>query len=459
MIRNEEIIVALKQAAPINDGWEVVARRASDIKPEPIHWLWKGWLPKGMLTLFGGVAKTGKTTIALSIAAAITSNHVAFPDGSKSESVGNVLIWTGEDTPENTLVPRLLAAGANPQNVFFVESVKDKKGGTLPFDPARDIPLLDALVDKLGGVSFLIVDPIMSAVSGDSHKANDVRRNLQPIVDFARRHNCAVVGITHFRKGSAGTATVDRYLGSQAFIAVARMSWIAGKKEGEESRVFMRDNTNIAPSGGGFEYSMKQTILSGYDVEATYAVWGNPIDGTAMEVLAGIEGSESEASELKDAESFLRDLLVDCPLPAKKVYSEAYQAGYSKRTIDRAKRHAGIEVVRRGEIGKKGGGAWYWDISQKTESLRLPSSENPCDKKDVGNLNQNQYSCGGQDDSGGETALRLPDTVVGNVNQNGCLNHERNGGRTYESESLEVDSLAMPNATVTKPKKSWRGVI
>jgi putative DNA primase/helicase len=32
------------------------------------------------------------------------------------------------------------------------------------------------------------------------HKANDVRRSLQAIVDFAEAHLCASSGITHFAK-------------------------------------------------------------------------------------------------------------------------------------------------------------------------------------------------------------------------------------------------------------------
>ena len=44
----------------------IITRRASEITPEPISWIWKYWLARGKLHIIGGVPETGKTTIALS---------------------------------------------------------------------------------------------------------------------------------------------------------------------------------------------------------------------------------------------------------------------------------------------------------------------------------------------------------------------------------------------------------
>lgn len=45
-----------------------------------------------------------------------------------------------------------------------------------------------------------MIDPIISAVSGDMNKANDVRRSLQPLVDLANQYGFAILGITHLLK-------------------------------------------------------------------------------------------------------------------------------------------------------------------------------------------------------------------------------------------------------------------
>jgi hypothetical protein len=82
---------------------------ATEIRPEPISWLWPGWLARGKLQILAGAPGCGKTTIALKFAATITKGGT-WPDNSRAP-ISNVLIWSGEDDPKDTLLPRLLAMG------------------------------------------------------------------------------------------------------------------------------------------------------------------------------------------------------------------------------------------------------------------------------------------------------------------------------------------------------------
>lgn len=63
------------------------------------------------------------------------------------------------------------------------------------------MPGLRAAVQDMGGVDLLIVDPIVGAVTGDSHKNTETRRGLQPLVDLAAECRRALLGVTHFAKG------------------------------------------------------------------------------------------------------------------------------------------------------------------------------------------------------------------------------------------------------------------
>lgn len=350
------------EASATTPGTRAIKMRCgARIKPLPITWLWEGWLPAGKLTILAGAAGTGKTTLALGLAAALTSGG-KWPDGSRCGAKGNVLIWSSEDVADDTLVPRLIASGADLNRCYFIEGITEN-GESMPFDPAQDILVLYRAVREIGGVSLLLIDPIVSAVAGDMHRANDVRRSLQAVVDFADAHQCAVIGITHFAKGGANKAPQDRVIGSQAFGALARMVLVAAKEEDGTRRVLARAKSNIAPDDGGVSYSLGLTTIEG-GIEATHAVWEGAIDGTAREILGEVEHDENgDGGEKSDAEQFLRDLLADGPVSTKQIKADTTGAGYAWRTIERAKRDLGVEASK---ASMKDG--WQWTLPKTAKN-------------------------------------------------------------------------------------------
>jgi putative DNA primase/helicase len=117
---------------------QVITRRASEINPEPIAWVWKHWLARGKLHIIAGVPETGKTTIALSYAA-INSSGATWPDGTRA-IVGSVLIWTSEDDADDTLVPRLMRMDADLDRIHFIEETIPPGAKSRPFNPSIDMP-------------------------------------------------------------------------------------------------------------------------------------------------------------------------------------------------------------------------------------------------------------------------------------------------------------------------------
>lgn len=331
----------------------VILENGTDLTPTPIQWLWKDWLALGKLHILAGAPGQGKTTIALALAASVTTGG-RLPDGARCER-GNVLIWSGEDDPADTLLPRLLASGADRSRCYFVKGTRIA-GEVEPFDPSRDMQALERIANEIGGIRLLIVDPVVSAVAGDSHKNTEVRRALQPLVDMASRIGAAIIGISHFSKGGQGGDPASRVVGSIAFTAVARVVLVAAKttdKEGNPRRILARGKSNIGPDTGGFEYEIEQAEpLPG--IPASYIVWGNGVDGTARELLAEPDDS-SEGTALDGACEFLRDMLEGGLTPASAVQSEAKAAGISAATLRRAKDRLGVRP-------KKGAGGWYWRL-------------------------------------------------------------------------------------------------
>jgi putative DNA primase/helicase len=209
-------------------------------------------------------------------------------------------------------------------------------------------------------------------VAGDSHKGAEVRRSLQPVVTLAQRLNCAVLGITHFSKGTAGRDPVERVTGSIAFAALARLVLVAAKvkteagDDTEPRRVLMRAKSNIGPDDGGFAYALERVEVQP-EVEGQRLRWLEPLHGTARELLADAEADpeNDDGTTAAGVEGFLCGLLADGPVPARAIKADADGAGYAWRTVQLASNRLGVE---RRKDGMKGG--WVWALNDAAPSRR-----------------------------------------------------------------------------------------
>lgn len=349
---------------------------AAEVKPEPVRWLWDGWLARGKFHILAGKPGTGKTTLALGLAATVTAAG-RWPDGAHCPNASNVVIWSGEDDVADTLVPRLMAAGADMKRVHFVNCVNDAKGPR-SFDPAVDVPLLAQAISNLRPALF-ILDPVISAVAGDSHKNAETRRALQPIVELAANVGCAVLGITHLAKGTAGRDPLERVTGSVAFGALARVVLLAFKREnvppGEVARLLARAKSNLGPDDGAVGYELEHAEAT-TGIWASRIVWTGTVEGTASDLMAQAEAvPDEEDDEIAHAKRFLVDLLSDGPLPSKQVEEDAKGAGFSWATIRRAAKAIGVKPRKEGGAFGGRGAAWKWHLPQVAQ---IPTS---CSRK------------------------------------------------------------------------------
>lgn len=371
-----EYILA-KARAPVTDG--VVLLNGADLTPQPVAWLWRHWLALGKLHILAGAPGQGKTTLAIAMAATVTSGG-RWPDGSRCDA-GHVLIWSGEDDPADTLLPRLIAAGADKSRVHFVSGTRTD-GELRPFDPATDMVQLAELASRIGNVRLIVVDPVVSAVTGDSHKNTEVRRALQPLVDLASTMGAALVGISHFSKGGQGQDPASRVVGSVAFTAVARVVLVAAKvknEEGQDRRILARGKSNIGPDEGGFEYAIAQVeALPG--IQASRIEWGAAVEGSARELLTDPTEDSDEGNAQDTAAEFLRHLLGEGISPVKYIETEAKEAGLAWRTVRRASDTLGV-LKRKGAEGR-----YYWSLPSLSKSPSLSTLSNVPSLDNVDNL-------------------------------------------------------------------------
>jgi putative DNA primase/helicase len=366
MTKPAEKMVGAKGNGSALEPSGVVIREAGSYAVKPINWLWPNWLARGKLHIIAGAPGTAKTTLAIECAATI-SRGGTWPDGSVAIQ-GDVLIWSGEDDIEDTLAPRLIAAGADLTRVKFIEATKDENGPR-PFDPAIDMPrLARAIFDMEATPALVIVDPVASTVVGDSHKAAEVRAGLQPLVSLAASLHFAALGNHHFAKNTQGREPMERLIGSIGFAAAARIVLVVVRPADHDAAFrLVRAKSNIGPTGGGFEYRLLQSFAVAGDerVSAQSIEWGQPLDGSPRELL-GVEEFDKQRDALGEAMEFLRDFLADGPKPVSEVYTAGDANGHARITLKRAKGIIGAKAIK---DGLKGG--WTWEMQQLPKGIML----------------------------------------------------------------------------------------
>jgi putative DNA primase/helicase len=260
--------------------------------PQPVRWLWRNHLQRGSLNLLAGKSAAGKSTVALSFAATITSDG-PWPDGQVCEAE-QALFWSGEDDVGTTLLPRFIAAGGERDNIRFIEGVRED-GKKRPFSPAADMPMLERAIAKIGGkVGLIVLDPIAVVVKGDSHKNVETRVGLQPFCDLCAAVGAAGLGVHHFTKNTSGGDPLDRVSGSLAFGALPRVILVAARDQNaadDPRRALLRAKVSNGPDWGGFDYKLERRELDRWPgVEAQRVLWGDAIERIGAGNIGALRG-------------------------------------------------------------------------------------------------------------------------------------------------------------------------
>jgi len=337
---------------------ELVVRRASDIKPEPIDWLWPGRVAIGKLTMLAGEPGLGKSQLTCWVSAAVTTGG-RWPGNEGTASIGSAIILSAEDDAADTVRPRLDAAGADVSRVYIVSAVRVDDGSRRSFNIQADLVLLEQEIKRIGDVRLVVIDPVSSYLGRvDSHKNAELRAVLEPIGEMASRMGVAVVAVTHLSKGGSGGAN-NRIIGSIAFVAAARAAFIVCRDpDDSERRLFLPTKNNLGREGDGIGFRVGvQLTPSG--ILAPSIFWdADPVKMSADDVLAA--GDRGEVTSGDEAEDFLRDLLVAGPVPTKTVKAEAGAAELSWATVRRAKDRIGVRAVK----AKEADGGWLWTLAE-----------------------------------------------------------------------------------------------
>ena len=318
-------------------------RPMSAVQSRPVEWLWPGWIALGKLTVLDGDPGIGKSTLLLDLAARLSRDGI-MPDGTAGPVAASVIL-SAEDGDEDTIRPRLAAAGGVADRLFTLAAVKGDDSEERPPELPLDLPAVEAAV-KERGARLLVIDPLMAFLSRtDAGSDQEVRRALHKLARMAERLRCAVVCLRHLSR-AGGDKAIYRGSGSIGIVAAARTGLLAAAEPDDAGRrVLAATKCNLALPPRPLRYRLEPC---GGVCRVT---WHGEADYTADDLVRRLSRSEQakraeERTRLQEAVEFLRELLADGPLPPGVCYLRAQIEGITRRTLQRALKPAGVRKLQ-----------------------------------------------------------------------------------------------------------------
>lgn len=345
--------------------------RLSDVKPEPVTWLWEGYIPLGMLTVLDGDPGLGKSTVILDLASRLSRGD-AMPDGSNGPTASGTVLLSAEDDLARVIRPRLDATGADLERVAVVRmwaSVSEQREPTLS---PKDLVEVERNVLELGAL-LVVVDPLMAYLPQDvdAHRDQDVRRVLSALRGLAERTGAAVVVVRHLNK-APGASPLYRGGGSIGIVAAARSGLLLAAEPGDSTnsvRVLASVKSNLAPPPA----SLRLRLTNAPGTAFARVSWEGASGHTAASLLE-LPPSPKDRSALDEAEGFLRELLAAGPVMAREAEDEAKAGGISARTLRRARERLGVVPRKAGQPGETGQ-HWQWALPEGGQPFELDASK------------------------------------------------------------------------------------
>ncbi len=305
----------------------------SDVTETKTEWPWNGYVPIGKLTIIDGDPGVGKSSLTCDMAARVSTGR-AMPDGSPGIS-GNVLMLSYEDTPHDTVVPRLKAHNAELSRIAGFKNTVDDPIPRIPDDIER---LRSEVIAK--NARLVVLDPLANAF-GKGINANsdaDVRRALGPLAALAGETNAAFVVVRHFKKSEEGPA-LYRGGGSIGIVAQARsVLAVVEDPDCDSGCVLAQIKSNLGPLQPSWSFR-----IDGPDGCTARVIWDGVSAYDAETLLCAASRPKKEGKALK-VKKLIVELLQNGPMPYRDVVQAVEEAGIvaSDRTARRVKQELGI---------------------------------------------------------------------------------------------------------------------
>lgn len=326
----------------------------ADIKSKPVRWVWPGRLAIGHITSLNGDPGSYKSFAGIDLCARIQTGR-SFPDGSPNPlPPSSTIFLTNEDGHEDTVKPRLIAAGGDPRKMLTI------KGNALKLESHTDMA---ELAQKMpADTRLMVLDPFLDFIRAEKNNNEDrIREILINLKKFCEDHDLMVGNVNHLNK-KEGLAAIHRVMGAKGLIGVPRLNFLFARDS--ENRVHMTSlKNNLFRIDGSLKVHIENTTVRDGDVvieNVGRLVW----DGNGHMNADDLTTAKKRKGPTEDACGiWLNEFL---PIGEQKLAEEIYIAGKALGfSVDKIKRRffkLGAENGRTSETPSKS--FWYRPASE-----------------------------------------------------------------------------------------------
>lgn len=331
-------------------------RKASDIVIRPVDWIWPGWLVAGTLSIIEGRPGAGKSQTAYEIAARVTRGDV-MPNGEASclNGPADVTIMNCEDSWEQSILPRLIAAGADPTRITDLFGVRGEDGEPQPIQlPGPDAQILKQVIEATNS-KLLLIEPFVAYMKQglNINSYNDVYAFMTQLKLVAEETSCAIILARHQRKNATGKA-IDSGMGSVANNGAVRTSMMVDEHPSDPTRCVLASvKSGMSKKPQSLEFRIVEAAVEGAGV-VSKVEWLGPSDLSADQLCVDPNAprqqqgaTSNEPSDIDRAIAIIRRSLRDGPVKRTTILSRGSKAEIHVKTMRRAAAKIGVVYLEK----------------------------------------------------------------------------------------------------------------